>query len=73
MLLVELSSHREGVEEREEVGLDETVCVYNSLKEEWDVVLISCLGAGFRGRGGGGGPSFDIKGGDWPCPNRLVF
>uniref|UniRef100_H2M705 TAF15 RNA polymerase II, TATA box binding protein (TBP)-associated factor n=1 Tax=Oryzias latipes TaxID=8090 RepID=H2M705_ORYLA len=28
-----------------------------------------CLGAGFRGRGGGGGPSFDIKGGDWPCPN----
>uniref|UniRef100_A0A8C7YQC7 TAF15 RNA polymerase II, TATA box binding protein (TBP)-associated factor n=1 Tax=Oryzias sinensis TaxID=183150 RepID=A0A8C7YQC7_9TELE len=24
---------------------------------------------GFRGRGGGGGPSFDIKGGDWPCPN----
>lgn len=26
---------------------------------------------GFRGRGGGGGggPNFDIKGGDWPCPN----
>ncbi|XP_043115155.1 TATA-binding protein-associated factor 2N isoform X5 [Puntigrus tetrazona] len=26
---------------------------------------------GFRGRGGGfgGGPSFDVKGGDWPCPN----
>uniref|UniRef100_A0AAQ4P7S4 TAF15 RNA polymerase II, TATA box binding protein (TBP)-associated factor n=1 Tax=Gasterosteus aculeatus aculeatus TaxID=481459 RepID=A0AAQ4P7S4_GASAC len=24
---------------------------------------------GFRARGGGGGPSFDIKGGDWPCPN----
>uniref|UniRef100_A0A3Q2WVA2 TAF15 RNA polymerase II, TATA box binding protein (TBP)-associated factor n=1 Tax=Haplochromis burtoni TaxID=8153 RepID=A0A3Q2WVA2_HAPBU len=23
---------------------------------------------GFRGRGGGG-PNFDIKGGDWPCPN----
>ncbi|XP_056139842.1 TATA-binding protein-associated factor 2N isoform X3 [Lampris incognitus] len=23
---------------------------------------------GFRGRGGGG-PSFDVKGGDWPCPN----
>lgn len=28
---------------------------------------------GFRGRGGGGGgPNFDIKGGDWPCPNRFV-
>lgn len=27
---------------------------------------------GFRGRGGGGGPSFDMKGGDWPCPNRFV-
>ncbi|XP_016145432.1 RNA-binding protein FUS-like isoform X1 [Sinocyclocheilus grahami] len=27
-------------------------------------------GGGFRGRGGfGGGPSFDVKGGDWPCPN----
>ncbi|XP_077421167.1 TATA-binding protein-associated factor 2N isoform X2 [Vanacampus margaritifer] len=25
-------------------------------------------GRGFRGRGGGG-PSFDMKGGDWPCPN----
>ncbi|XP_067221680.1 TATA-binding protein-associated factor 2N isoform X5 [Chanodichthys erythropterus] len=25
---------------------------------------------GFRGRGGfGGGPSFDVRGGDWPCPN----
>nr|XP_019950614.1 PREDICTED: RNA-binding protein FUS-like isoform X3 [Paralichthys olivaceus] len=24
-------------------------------------------GGGFRGRGGG--PNFDIKGGDWPCPN----
>uniref|UniRef100_A0A3Q2ZW58 TAF15 RNA polymerase II, TATA box binding protein (TBP)-associated factor n=1 Tax=Kryptolebias marmoratus TaxID=37003 RepID=A0A3Q2ZW58_KRYMA len=25
---------------------------------------------GFRGRGGGGGgPNFDVKGGDWPCPN----
>ncbi|XP_035796964.2 TATA-binding protein-associated factor 2N isoform X2 [Amphiprion ocellaris] len=23
---------------------------------------------GFRGRGGGG-PNFDVKGGDWPCPN----
>ncbi|XP_051933334.1 TATA-binding protein-associated factor 2N isoform X2 [Hippocampus zosterae] len=23
---------------------------------------------GFRGRGGGG-PNFDMKGGDWPCPN----
>ncbi|XP_077396447.1 TATA-binding protein-associated factor 2N isoform X2 [Festucalex cinctus] len=25
-------------------------------------------GRGFRGRGGGG-PNFDMKGGDWPCPN----
>ncbi|XP_077063688.1 TATA-binding protein-associated factor 2N isoform X3 [Siphateles boraxobius] len=25
---------------------------------------------GFRGRGSfGGGPSFDVRGGDWPCPN----
>lgn len=24
---------------------------------------------GFRGRGSFGGPSFDVKGGDWPCPN----
>ncbi|XP_041851523.1 TATA-binding protein-associated factor 2N isoform X3 [Melanotaenia boesemani] len=24
-------------------------------------------GGGFRGRGGG--PNFDVKGGDWPCPN----
>lgn len=33
-----------------------------------------CFGMtlGFRGRGGGGGPSFDMKGGDWPCPNRCV-
>lgn len=29
--------------------------------------------SGFRGRGGGGGPNFDIKGGDWPCPNRLAL
>ena len=27
--------------------------------------------SGFRGRGGGG-PNFDVKGGDWPCPNRCV-
>ncbi len=26
---------------------------------------------GFRGRGSFGGPSFDVKGGDWPCPNRF--
>lgn len=29
---------------------------------------------GFRGRGSfGGGPNFDVKGGDWLCPNRFVF
>lgn len=38
------------------------------------LLLTAVLGdaAGFRGRGGGGGPSFDMKGGDWPCPNRWV-
>ena len=36
-------------------------------------LLTSCFSTGFRGRGGGGGgPNFDIKGGDWPCPNRFV-
>ncbi len=34
-------------------------------------LICSCL-LGFRGRGGGGGPNFDMKGGDWPCPNRSV-
>lgn len=35
--------------------------------------LFNCVFSlkGFRGRGGfGGGPSFDVRGGDWPCPNR---
>lgn len=37
----------------------------------WSVILCPFF-SGFRGRGGGGGPNFDIKGGDWPCPNRYV-
>ncbi len=36
------------------------------------ISAVLCICSGFRGRGSfGGGPSFDVKGGDWPCPNRF--
>lgn len=65
------SSPSEEEEEVEEVGAGQTL----RCGDEGEVIgfvddlLLSV--SGFRGRGGGG-PNFDIKGGDWPCPNRSV-
>lgn len=73
----ELSSHREEeVEEGdEEVGIVQTFKWRSfSIKRKNIYVSVAALifnMIGFRGRGGGG-PSFDMKGGDWPCPNRFV-
>lgn len=63
------SSPSEEEEEAEEVGAGQTLRGRGEVIWFVDDLLLSA--SGFRGRGGGG-PNFDIKGGDWPCPNRSV-